>query len=105
MLDNVSHYMDFMQYQSWDHQTRYTYTELKKEFCSTNNLEYELWIFLSDIKRCVSGGKKYVSDWRIVLSTWLVKIGTDLSRKEVLVLEDTGFQQHQMEGLSPRHML
>ena len=33
--------------------------------------------------------KEYVSNWRIVLSTWPVNIKTDLSRKEVLVLEDT----------------
>lgn len=31
-------------------------------------------------------------DWPIVHNTWQVKIGTNLSKEEVLVFEDTGFQ-------------
>ena len=49
--------------------------------------------------------KKYVLDWPIVLNTWPVKIGTNLSRGKVLALEDVrgrhcllvvGFQQSQL---------
>ena len=49
--------------------------------------------------------KKCVLDWPIVSNTWPVKIGTSLSRDEVLALEDAGFQLQQREALSPRHRL
>ena len=38
-----------------------TYKEFKKEFHSTNNVEYEFWFCPHNIKRCVNGTKrKYV---------------------------------------------
>jgi len=44
-----------------------TYKGLKKEYRSTNNVEYEFWFCPDDIKRCISGSKKkYVLDWPIV---------------------------------------
>jgi hypothetical protein len=68
------------------------YKGLRKEFRSPNNMEYEFWFYPDDIKGCVSGSKKkYVLDWPIVPNTWSVKIGTNLSREEVLALEDVGF--------------
>jgi hypothetical protein len=83
-----------------------TYKGLKKEYRSTNIMEYEFWFCHDDIKRCVSGSKKkYVLDWPIIPNTWHVKIGTNLSRHEVLALEDAGFQIQQREVLSPRHRL
>ena len=83
-----------------------TYKGLKKEFCSTNNVEYEFWFCLDDIKRCVSDTKKtYVLDWPTVPNTWPVKMGTNLSREEVLALEDAEFQLQQKEELSPRRRL
>ena len=70
-----------------------TYKGLRKEFCSPNNVEYEFWFCPDDIKCCMSRSKKkYVLDWPIVPNRWPVKIGTDLSREEVLALEDGGFQ-------------
>jgi hypothetical protein len=55
-----------------------------------------------DIKRCISGTKKiYVLDWLIVSNTWPVKIGTNLSREDVLAFENAGFQLQQMKALSP----
>ena len=47
----------------------------------------------------------YVLDWHVVPNTWLVKIGTNLSRHEVLALEDVGFQLQQREVLPPRRRL
>ena len=77
-----------------------TYKGLRKEFRSPNNVEYEFWFCHNDIKRCVSGSnKKYVLDWPIVPNTWPVKICTNLSREEVLALEDVGFQPQQREVL------
>ena len=53
-----------------------TYKGLKKEFHSTNNVEYEFWFCHDDIKRCVSGTKKkYVLDWPTVPNTWGGKDG------------------------------
>ena len=49
--------------------------------------------------------KKYVLDWPTVPNTWPMKIGTKLSREEVLALEDVEFQLQQREALSPRCML
>ena len=83
-----------------------TYKGLKKEFRSTNNVEYEFWFCPDDIKRCVNGTKKkYVLDWPTMPNTWPVKMDTNLSREEVLALEDVGFQLQQREVLSPRRRL
>ena len=69
------------------------YKGFMKEFRSLNNVEYEFLFCPDDIKRCVSGSKKkYVLDWPIIPNTWLVNIGTNLSRKEILALEDVEFQ-------------
>ena len=80
-----------------------TYKGLKKEFRFTNNVEYEFWFCPDDIKHCVSGTKKkYVLDWPIVPNTWPMKMGTYLSREEVLALKDVGFQLQEKKALSPR---
>lgn len=47
----------------------------------------------------------YELDWHVVLNTWQVKIYTNMSTKEVLALEDTGFQLEQGKALSPNHGL
>ena len=42
---------------------------------STNNLEYELWFCLNNIKHWVSGSKKkYVLNWPTIRSVWPVPI-------------------------------
>ena len=77
-----------------------------KEFRSPNNVEYEFWFCPNDIKCCVSDNtKKYVLDWPIVPNKWRMKIGINLSRKKILMLEDARFQLQQMEVMSPHHML
>lgn len=69
------------------------YKETKKKFLSTNNVQQVFWFFLDNIKCCVNGNKKkYVMDWPILLSLWLVKIRTSLLRGKMLVLEDARFQ-------------
>ena len=95
MLDTTSHYMDYVQCRSQDWETLApTYKGLMKEFRSPNNVECEFWFCPDDVKRCVSGSlKKYVLDWPIVPNMWPVKIGTNLSREEVLALENVRFQQ------------
>ena len=69
-----------------------TYKGLKKEYRSTNNVEYEFWFYPDDIKRCVNDSKKKnVLYWHVVPNTWFVKIGTNISKHEVLAIEDVGF--------------
>ena len=81
-----------------------TFEGLRKEFCFSNNMEYEFWFCPNDVKRYVSSSKKkYVLDWPITPNTWQVKIGTNLSREEVLALEDA--RLHQREALSLCHRL
>ena len=43
-------------------------------------------------------------DWHVVPNIWHVKIVTNLTRQEVLALEDVGFQLQQMEALCPRRI-
>jgi hypothetical protein len=70
-----------------------------KEYHSTNNVKYEFWFCPDDIKCCVNeNNKKYVLDRHVVINIWLVKIGTNLSKQEILTLEDARFQLHQKEA-------
>ena len=60
------------------------YKGIKKESCSTNNVEYEFWFCDDYIKHRVSDNKnKYVLDWLVVPNMWPVKICTNLSREEI----------------------
>lgn len=77
-----------------------TYKRMKEEFCSTSTIEYELWICIDDIKRCVSGNnKKYTLDWPILPIRWPVKIGKNLSKEDVLALEDNWIPIASKEGI------
>jgi hypothetical protein len=64
----------------------------------------EFYFCADDINRCVKGTRKgsYIKEWPLVPTVWPVKIGTNLSRDEVLALEDGGFQLQQREAMSPR---
>lgn len=75
---------------------------MKKNVKKGRNVEAEFFFCPDDIHRCVMGNKKpFVLDWPPVPITWPVKFGTNLTRKEVLKLEDAGFQLQQQEALSP----
>jgi hypothetical protein len=62
------------------------------------------YIFCNDdIERCVKGTKRrWVKSRPDVPNVWPVKIGTSLSRKEILDLEYAGFQLSQRRIISPR---
>ena len=56
---------------------------------------------IDDIKCCVNGQKiEYVLHWHVVLNTWLLKIGINISWEKVLVLEYVMFQLQQREIFS-----
>ena len=64
-----------------------TFRGLKKEFCSNNHVPIKFWLCANGINRHVKGGKKkWVLDWLNLLSVWLMKVGTNLTWEEVLVV-------------------
>jgi hypothetical protein len=65
----------------------------------------EFFICNDDIERCVKSTKrKWVQSRPDIPSIWLVKIGTNLSKKEILDLESAGFQLPQRAVISPRRL-
>jgi hypothetical protein len=65
----------------------------------------EFFFCNGDIERCVKGTKrKWVQSRLDIPSIWPVKIGTNLSKKEILDLENTGFQLPQRAVISPRRL-
>ena len=65
----------------------------------------EFFFCNDDIKRCVKGTKKkWVQSRPNIPSIWPVKIGTNLSKKEILQLESTGFQLPQCIVISPMRL-
>ena len=54
---------------------------------------------------CLDNKKKYVLDWYEVPNTWPVKIGSNLSRQEVLALKDAGCQLQEREAILPHYKL
>ena len=63
----------------------------------------EFFFCNDDIERCVKGTKrKWVQSRPNIPSIWPVKIGTNLSKKEILQLESAGFQLPQRAVISPR---
>ena len=82
-----------------------TYFGKKRDYHTKKSVEVDFWFCVDDIKRCVSGNKKpWVLDWPAIPRTWPVKLGTNLSQKEVFALEDAGFQLQQRGAMSPRRM-
>ena len=65
----------------------------------------EFFFCNDDIERCVKGTKRrWVKSKPEVPNVWPVKIGTNLSRKEILDLEQAGFQLPQRPVISPRRL-
>ena len=65
----------------------------------------EFFFCNDDIERCVKGSKrKWVQSKPDIPSVWPVKIGTNLSKKEILDLESAGFQLPQRAVISPRRL-
>jgi hypothetical protein len=63
----------------------------------------EFFFCNDDIERCVKGTiRKWVQSRPDIPTIWPVKIGTNLSTKEILHLESVGFQLPQYAVISPR---
>jgi hypothetical protein len=65
----------------------------------------EFFFCNDDIECCVKGTKrKWVQSRPDILSIWPMKIGTNLSKKEILDFESAGFQLPQRAIISPRRL-
>jgi hypothetical protein len=65
----------------------------------------QFFFYNNDIKRCVKGTRrKWIQSRPDIPSIWPVKIGTNLSKKEILDLESAGFQLPQRAVISPRRL-
>lgn len=66
--------------------------EWRKEFWSNNHIPRNFWFCSDEMNQCMKGSKKkWMLDWPNIPSTWLVNVGTNLSREEVFALEDITF--------------
>ena len=71
-----------------------------------NKLERMQFFFCNDdIERCVKGTKrKWVKSRPEVPKVWPVKVGTNLTQREILALESAGFQLQPRLEMSPRRL-
>jgi hypothetical protein len=82
-----------------------TYTGTIQHSHNKRPEEMAFYFCNDDIERCVKGTKrKWVKKKPDIPSVWPVKIGTDLSKKEILDLESAGFQLPQRAVISPRRL-
>jgi hypothetical protein len=82
-----------------------TYTGIMEHHQKKTDKVMEFFFCNDDIERCVKGTKRrWVKSRPVVPNVWPVKIGTNLSRKEILDLEQAGFQLPQRAVISPRRL-
>jgi hypothetical protein len=82
-----------------------TYTGVMQNTHKKRPEVMEFFFCNDDIERCFKGTKrKWVQSRPDIPSIWPVKIGTNLSKKEILDLESAGFQLPQRAVISPRRL-
>jgi hypothetical protein len=82
-----------------------TYTGVMEHHQKKMDKVMEFFFRNDDIERCVKGTKRrWVKCRSNVPNVWSVKIGTNLSRKEILDLEHASFQLPQRVVISPRRL-
>jgi hypothetical protein len=82
-----------------------TYTGIMEHHQKKTDKIMEFFFCNDNIERCVKGTKRrWVKSRPNVPNVWPVKIGTNLSRKEILDLEHVGFQLLQRVVISPRRL-
>ena len=82
-----------------------TYTGVMQNAHKKRPERMEFFFCNDDIERCVKGTtRKWVQLRPDIPSIWLVKIGTNLLKKEILDLENAGFQLPQRAVISPRRL-
>jgi hypothetical protein len=82
-----------------------TYTGVMQNAHKKRPEVMEFFFCNDDIECCVKGTKrKWVQSRPDIPSIWPVKIGTNLSKKEILDFESAGFQLPQRSAISPRRL-
>jgi hypothetical protein len=82
-----------------------TYTGVMEHHQKKTDKVMEFFFCNDDIEHCVKGTKRrWVKSRPDIPNVWPVKIGTNLSRKEILDLERVGFQLPQRAVISPRRL-
>jgi hypothetical protein len=82
-----------------------TYTRVTEYHQKKTDKVMEFFFYNDDIKHCIKGTKRrWVKSRPDVPNVWPVKIGTNLSKKEILDLEQAGFQLPQRAVISPRRL-
>ena len=82
-----------------------TYTGPMKNYQKDRIETHQFFFCNDDIDRCVKGSKrKWVLSVPKVPEVWPVKIGTKLTKKEILSLENAGFRLPQLKEMSPRRL-
>jgi hypothetical protein len=82
-----------------------TYTGLMDNYRKNRKDRMQFFFCNDDIERCVKGTRrKWVMSRPEVPEIWPVKNGTNLTRKEILALENAGFRLPQREVISPRRL-
>jgi hypothetical protein len=65
----------------------------------------DFWLCPDDIERCVKGSKRsWILDWPQVPDVWPILSSTNLTREEILLLQDAGFKLQERSSMSPRRM-
>jgi hypothetical protein len=65
----------------------------------------EFFFYNDDIERCMKGSKrKWIKSKPDVPDIWPVKLGTNLTKKEILALENAGFHLPQHAVISPSRL-
>jgi hypothetical protein len=82
-----------------------TYTGIMQNTHKKRLEVMEFFFYNNDIERCVKGTKrKWIESRPDIPSIWPVKIGTNLSKKEILDFESAGFQLPQRAVISSRRL-
>jgi hypothetical protein len=82
-----------------------TYTGVMQNAHKKRPEVMEFFFCNDDIERCVKGTKrKWVQSRPDIPSIWPMRIGTNLSKKEILDFESAGFQLPQRAVISPRRL-
>jgi hypothetical protein len=82
-----------------------TYTGLMDSYKKNKKERMQFFFCNDDIERCVKGTRrKWVVSRPEVPEIWPVMLGTNLTKAEILALEDAGFQLPQLQEMSPRRL-
>jgi hypothetical protein len=82
-----------------------TYTGVMEHHQKKMDKVMEFFFYNDDIENCVKGTKRrWMKSRPDIPNVWPVKIGTNLSKKEILDLKHTGFQLPERAVISPRRL-